>query len=74
MLVVADIVGTFGWSVRSITGVAGFLALYAVVILAFQPTVAPVLDGWHMRAAARTALIIAAVGLVVLVAAALRGA
>ena len=50
------------------------LALYAVVILAFQPTVAPVLDGWHMRAAARTALIIAAVGLVVLVAAALRGA
>ncbi len=74
VLVVADIVGPFGWSARSLTGVAGFVALYAVVILALEPTVAPVLDGWHMRAAARTALIVAAVGLVVLVAAALRGA
>jgi hypothetical protein len=74
VFVVADIVGPFGWSTRGLAGVAGFVALYAVVILALQPTVAPVLDGWHMRAAARIALIVAAVGLVVLGAAALRGA
>lgn len=74
VFVAAGIVGPFGWGVRGLGGVAGFVALYAVVIRALGPTVAPLPDGWHMRAPARTALIAAAVGVVVLLGAALRGA
>ena len=52
VVVVSDIVRSFGWSVQSLSGVAGFVALYGVVIVALEPTVAPVLDGWHLHAAA----------------------
>jgi hypothetical protein len=42
VVVVSDIVGSFGWSVQSLGGIAGFVALYGVVIVALEPTVAPV--------------------------------
>jgi len=70
----AAVVGPFGWSLHSLSGVAGFVALYAVVIVALGPTVAPVLDGWHLRTAGRLALIVTAAGLVALIAAVLVGA
>jgi len=58
-----EIVGDLGWGVHGLTGVALFVALYGVVIVALGPTVAPVADGWRMSRRVRIALTVAPVGL-----------
>jgi hypothetical protein len=47
-LVTFGIGAEFGWGLRGLAGILGFVAVYAVVIAALQPTVAPLDDGWRL--------------------------
>jgi hypothetical protein len=60
-----DIVDDFGWSIATVGRLAVFVAIYAGVIAATRPTIAPIPDGWRLpRAVAWTlfATIVALVG------------
>jgi hypothetical protein len=72
-LVVVGIVDKLGWSVRSVTGVVAFAAVYGVVIAALQPAVAPLDDGWHLRRTGRIVVCVIGLVLAALVASSLRG-
>jgi hypothetical protein len=72
--VVREIVAEFGWGAHSLAGIAGFVAIYGVVIAVLGPTVAPLADGWRMPRHVRVVLIIAVLAPLVLAALALRGA
>jgi hypothetical protein len=61
VFVVASLVGELGWGVRCLAGVAGFAAIYGVVIVALGPTVAPYADGWRMTRRVRLVVIVAGV-------------
>ena len=63
VLVAAGLVGDLGLGVRSLAGLAGFAAIYGVVIVALGPTVAPYADGWRMsRRVRRVVIVVAALG------------
>jgi len=47
-IVIFGIAGEFGWGVHGLAGILGFVAVYAVVIAALEPTVAPLDDGWRL--------------------------
>ena len=70
---VVGIVDKLGWSVRSVTGVVAFAAVYGVVIAALQPAVAPLDDGWHLRRTGRIVVCVIGLVLAALVASSLRG-
>lgn len=42
-----DIVDDFGWSLATVGRLAVFVAIYAAVIAATRPTIAPIPDGWR---------------------------
>jgi len=48
LLVTGGLVGSFGWSLHTLAGFAGLLAVYGIVIVAAKSTFAPQLDGWHL--------------------------
>ena len=73
-LVVNGIADEFGWGVHALAGIVAFLAIYAVVVVALRPTVAPLPDGWRLLRKGRVLLIAGAVVAAALLAAALRGA
>ena len=55
IITAGDIVDDFGWSAATVGRLAVFVAIYALVIAATRPTIAPVADGWRVpRAAAWT--------------------
>lgn len=57
-----DLVGSFGWSMRSVVGFIGLGVVYAAFIWATQFTFAPQLDGWRLPRWARwTVPIVAAI-------------
>ena len=47
VIVGSELVGSFGWSLRSATGFAIMLAVYAAIIWAARFTMSPQLDGWR---------------------------
>lgn len=74
LVVVNGIADEFGWGVHALAGIVAFLAIYAVVVAALRPTVAPLPDGWHLRHRGRVLLIAGAVVAALYLAAALTGA
>jgi hypothetical protein len=67
LFVVVSVVQEFGFTPAITVRVGLFLAIYAVVVLALQPAIAPVRDGWHVtrRVVIAGAVVVAAfVGLI----------
>ena len=52
-LVSSGLVDDWGWSWRTLAGVAGLLAIYGMVVAEERATLSPQLDGWRMPRAAR---------------------
>ncbi len=48
ILTAVGIVDDFGWSIATLGRLTVFIAIYAVVIAATRPTIAPVADGWRL--------------------------
>ena len=48
LFVAKDLVGSFGWSVHTLLGFAGLLAVYGTIVVAARSTFAPQLDGWRL--------------------------
>jgi hypothetical protein len=58
-----DVIDDFGWSIATVGRLSLYVAIYAVVIVATKPTLAPVADGWRLPRAVRwaaAALVVAA--------------
>jgi len=58
VLIGASLIGDLGWGFRGLAGMAGFFAIYGVVIVALGSTVAPYADGWRMSRRVRLAVIV----------------
>ena len=54
-LVVVTAGDDFGWSIATVGRLSLYSAIYAVVIVATRPTLAPVADGWRLPRAVRWA-------------------
>ena len=48
LFVAKDLVDSFGWSVHTLLGFAGLLAVYGTIVVAARSTFAPQLDGWRL--------------------------
>lgn len=55
LFVVSGIVDDFGWSLRSLAGFAGLLALYGVIVWATRPTMRRPIHPWPLRRVAAVA-------------------
>jgi hypothetical protein len=55
VVVAGEVIDDFGWSIATVGRLTVFAAIYATVIAATWPTIAPVADGWRLpRAVAWT--------------------
>jgi len=61
-----DIVDDFGWSIATVGRLAVFIAIYAAVIVATRPTIAPVTDGWRVPRRVAWTLLASVVALIFL--------
>jgi hypothetical protein len=48
LFVTKDLVGSFGWSLHTLVGFVGLLAVYGTIVVAARSTFAPQLDGWRL--------------------------
>ena len=48
-LTAGDIVDDFGWRIGTVARLTVFALIYAVVVAATRPTVAPLADGWRLN-------------------------
>jgi hypothetical protein len=48
LFVTKDLVGSFGWSLHTLVGFAGLIAVYGTIVVAARSTFAPQPDGWRL--------------------------
>lgn len=49
VMVGSQLIGSFGWSVRTLAGFVAMLAIYAAIITATRFTIAAQTDGWQLK-------------------------
>jgi hypothetical protein len=73
LFIAREIGGEMGWDLVTVGRILTFLAIYATVVVAFQPSVAPLADGWRVPRWIRVAAVVLAAGVALLIGASIVG-
>lgn len=60
VIVGSQLVGSFGWSMHTLVGFLGMVAIYGTIVAATRFTMVPLADGWRLKSQFKIAILVIA--------------